>query len=368
MPEITAAVWNGGGQPLQLERLRLVDPGEREVRVRMAAAGVCHSDYHVVKGEWARRSPSVLGHEGAGIVEEIGPGVTTLEVGDHVVLSWKPHCGTCVQCLRGRYVLCELANATNNLLGDGRPRLWRGDEPVSAMGGLGTFAEQSVVPETGAIRIDRSLPLDVAALVGCAVTTGVGSVLNTARVEPGSTVLVVGCGGVGLSAILGAVLVSASQIIAVDVVESKLELARQLGATHTFDATGVRIPDEVRKLTGGRGVRYAFEAIGRADTIEAAYESLDDGGTMTIVGQVPDGVRISIDPYEMSDREKTLTGSNYGSARPALDFPRLLDWYAAGQLNLDPLVARRISLGDVNEAFAELATGRATRSVIVFDP
>jgi S-(hydroxymethyl)glutathione dehydrogenase/alcohol dehydrogenase len=223
------------------------------------------------------------------------------------------------------------------------------------------------VPETGAIRIDRALPLDIAALVGCAVTTGVCSVLNTAAVEPGSTVLVVGCGGVGLSAILGAVLVSASQIIAIDVIDAKLELARQMGATHTLNATGLAIPDEVRKLTGGRGVRYAFEAIGRADTIEAAYESLDAGGKMTIVGQVPDGVRISIDPYEMSDREKTLTGSNYGSARPPIDFPRLLGWYAAGQLNLDPLISQRISLGEINEAFAELQTGRATRSVIVFD-
>ena len=366
MPEITAAVWNGGDQ-LQIERLRLADPGAGQVRVRLAAAGVCHSDLHVLKGEWARRYPQVLGHEGSGVVEEVGPGVTTLEVGDHVVLSWTPYCGACPQCLRGRYVLCELASRTNNLLGDGGPRRWRGDEAVHAMGGLGTFGEQTVVPETGAIRIDRDLPLDVAALVGCAVTTGVCSVLNTAAVEPGSTVLVVGCGGVGLSAILGAVLVSASQIIAVDLLEEKLELARRLGATHTFNAKGVSIPDEVRKLTGGRGVRYAFEAIGRGETIEAAYQSLDAGGTMTIVGQVPDGVRISIDPYEMSDREKTLTGSNYGSAVPPLDFPRLLGWYAAGQLNLDPLIARRISLGEVNEAFAELATGRATRSVIVFD-
>lgn len=366
MQEITAAVWNGGDR-LQLEQLRLADPGVGQVRVRMAAAGVCHSDLHIVKGEWARRFPQVLGHEGSGIVEEVGPGVTTLEVGDHVVLSWTPYCGTCPQCLRGRYVLCELAARTNNLLGDGQPRLWRGDEPVASMGGLGTFGEQAVVPETGAIRIDRELPLDVAALVGCAVTTGVCSVLNTAAVEPGSTVLVVGCGGVGLSAILGAVLVSAAQIIAVDVLDEKLEVARRLGATHTINATGANIPEEVRKLTAGRGVRYAFEAIGRGDTIEAAYQSLDAGGTMTIVGQVPDGVRISIDPYEMSDREKTLTGSNYGSARPPLDFLRLLAWYAAGQLNLDPLIARRIALGEVNEAFAELATGRATRSVIVFD-
>ncbi len=366
MPEISAAVWNGG-DTLQIERLRLADPGPGQVRVRMAAAGVCHSDLHIVKGEWARRYPQVLGHEGSGIVEEVGPGVTSLEVGDHVVLSWTPYCGACPQCLRGRYVLCELAARTNNHLGDGAPRRWRGDEAVHAMGGLGTFGEQTVVPETGAIRIDRDLPLDVAALVGCAVTTGVCSVLNTAAVEPGSTVLVVGCGGVGLSAILGAVLVSAAQIIAVDLLDEKLELARRLGATHTVNATGVSIPDEVRKLTEGRGVRYAFEAIGRGETIEAAYQSLDAGGTMTIVGQVPDGVRISIDPYEMSDREKTLTGSNYGSAVPPLDFPRLLGWYAAGQLNLDPLIARRISLGEVNEAFAELATGRATRSVIVFD-
>jgi S-(hydroxymethyl)glutathione dehydrogenase/alcohol dehydrogenase len=367
VPTVTAAVWNGGGQPLRLEQLRLVDPGEHEVRVRLRASGVCHSDYHVVKGEWARRFPAVLGHEGAGVVEEVGAGVTTVAVGDHVVLSWKPYCGACPQCLRGRHVLCEVATRTGNLMGDARPRLWRGGQAVASMAGLGTFGEQTVVPESAAVPIDRSLPFEIAAIVGCAVTTGVGAVLNTARVVPGASVLVVGCGGVGLSAILGARLVAATPIIAVDLVDEKRALALELGATHALDPADGDIREQVRALTEGRGVRYAFEAIGRSDTIEAAYESLEHGGTMTVVGQVPDGVRISLDPYAMSDFEFTLTGSNYGSANPAVDFPRLLAWYASGQLDLDPLVARRIALGDINEAFAELATGRATRSVIVYD-
>jgi len=365
VPTINAAVWNGSGQPLKLERLRLVDPGSHEVLVRLSASGVCHSDYHVIAGEWTRPVPVVLGHEGAGVVEAIGVGVASLEVGDHVVLSWTPYCGACPACLRGRPVLCEVASETGNLMRGGKPRLWRGGTPVHSGAGVGAFAERTVVPESAAIRIRKDVPLDVAAIVGCAVMTGVGAVINTAAVEPGASVLVIGCGGVGLSAILGARLVSAGQIIAVDIVDEKLALARRLGATDTIDTRSVDLVGEVRRLTGGRGVRYAFEAIGRADTIEQAFEAVAPGGVAVVVGQVADGVRISIDPYVMSDREKTLTGSNYGSARPALDFPRLLNWYADGRLDLDPLIARRICLADINDAFEEIKTGRATRTVIV---
>jgi S-(hydroxymethyl)glutathione dehydrogenase / alcohol dehydrogenase len=365
VPEVTAAVWDGVGEPLRLERLRLVDPGHGEVLVRLAASGVCHSDLHIVSGEWLRPVPVVLGHEGAGVVAAVGPGVTTVGVGDHVVLSWTPYCGACPPCLRGRPVLCEVAAATGNLMGADGPRLWRGDIGVRSGAGVGAFAEATVVPASAAIRIRRDVPFEIAAIVGCAVTTGVGAVVNTAAVEPGSDVLVIGCGAVGLSAILGAGLVAAAEIIAVDVIPEKLELARRLGATATIDARTEPVVDRVRAITGGRGVRYAFEAIGRGETIEQAFEATAPGGVTVVVGQVADGVRISIDPYVMSDREKTLTGSNYGSARPPLDFPRLLDWYADGRLTLDPLVARRIPLSDINSAFDDLRAGRSTRTVVI---
>src|SRR4051794_19717148 len=291
VPTVTAAVWNGGGQPLQLEQLRLVEVGEREVRVRLRASGVCHSDYHVVKGEWARRFPAVLGHEGAGVVEECGPGVTAVAVGAHVVLSWKPYCGACPQCLRGRYVLCEGATRTGNLMGDARPRLWRGDEPVASMAGLGTFAEQTVVPDSGVVPIDRSLPFEIAAIVGCAVTTGVGAVLNTARVEPGASVLVVGCGGVGLNVIQGAVLAGATTIIAADVIEAKVELAAKFGATHTVPAAD--LPAQVGEIVKG-GADYAFDVTGNADVLAQAFAATQPGGTTVMVGSPPSGATIGI--------------------------------------------------------------------------
>ena len=313
-----------------MERLRLADPAPRQVH-EGGAAGVCHSDLHIVKGEWARRHPQVLGHEGSGIVEEVGAGVESLEVGDHVVLSWTPYCGACPQCLRGRYVCASWRRRTNNLLGDGQPRRWRGDEAVHAMGGLGTFGEQTVVPETGAVRIDRSLPLDVAALVGCAVMTGVGSVLNTAAVEPGATVVVVGCGGVGLSAIQGAVLVAAAPDHRRRRVDAKLDLARQLGATPRSTRPASASP---RRSAADRRPRRAVRVRGDrpGETIEAAYESLDARGRRhRRAGTGRRGIsstRARFRPGEDADRLQLR------SARPALDFPRLLGWYAAGQLNL----------------------------------
>ncbi len=248
----------------------------------------------------------------------------------------------------------------------GTTRLRRNGTTVYSYLAVGSFGEYAVVPETGAIPIRKDAPLETAALVGCAVPTGIGAVINTARVEPGASVLVIGCGGVGLSAIMGASLVSAWPIIAVDLVDSKLELARRAGATETLNARGQELVEAVRELTDGQGVDYAFEAIGLAATIEAAYDALGPGGTAVVVGQVPEGVRASFDPLVMSDREKTLKGSNYGSCCPPIDFRRIIDLEMAGRLDLGMLVSETIPLESINEAFAAMQDGAVARSVITY--
>ena len=368
MRDIKAAVFKERGRPLEIEELSLEAPKAGEVLVRLAASGVCHSDYHVVLGEWTSPTPIVLGHEGAGVVEAVGEGVTSVRVGDHVILSWTPYCRSCLYCLSGRLNLCEVVTKTAyaSVFFDGTTRLQRNGKRVYSYLGVGSFGEYAVVAETGAIPIRKDAPLEKAAIVGCAVPTGIGAVVNTARVEPGASVLVIGCGGVGLSAIMGAALTSALPIIAVDLVDSKLQLARRLGATETIKASGEERVDAVRELTGGRGVDYAFEAIGLAATIETAYEAIRPGGTAVVVGQVAEGVRASFDPLVMSDREKTLTGSNYGSCRPPIDFPRIIDLYMAGKLDLDAIVNQTIALESINDAFTVMGEGEVARSVITY--
>ena len=354
----------GRGRSFEIEQLELVDPGEGEVLVRLCASGVCHSDYHVVTGGWRRPAPVVLGHEGAGVIEAVGAGVSALEAGDHVHVVVDPLLWTLPPVPHGRLVLCELAERTRGMMG-AAPRLWRGDEPVLSGAGVGAFAEYQVVPETGAVAIRRDVPFEIAAIVGCAVTTGIGAVINTADVRPGSSVVIIGCGGVGLSAVLGAALVSAGQVIAIDRVPEKLALALDCGATATIDASKQDVAEEIKALTQGRGVDYAFEAIGNPRTIELAYEALAPGGCAVVVGQVREGAKVSIDPLVLSDREKTLKGSNYGSARPALDFPMIVDLYAEGRLNLDGLVARRLPLAQIEISLSAIPGGAAARSVIV---
>lgn len=364
-----AAVLHRANEPLTIEEVDIAPPRQGEVLVRMVASGVCHSDYHPVLGEWTVGLPIVLGHEGAGVVEEIGPGVEGVAPGDHVILSWAPNCRRCFYCTIGRPALCELMARTAALstMFDGTTRLSLDGRQVYQFAGTGTFGSYAVVPESGAIPISKEMPLDRAALIGCAVTTGVGAVTNTARVEAGASVMVIGCGGVGLSCIQGASLSSAHPIIAVDTNDAKLAQARALGATHTVNPR-MQDPIEVAaSLTAGRGVDYAFEAIGLAQTIEQAYEAIRPGGTAVVVGQVPEGVRISIDPYVMSDREKTLKGSNYGSARPTIDFPRLVHLYLSGKLKLDEMVTRVIRLDEINGAFDAMAAGEVVRSVIQFE-
>ncbi|QBE49795.1 Zn-dependent alcohol dehydrogenase [Leucobacter triazinivorans] len=369
MINVKAAVFVGPELPLEIRELQIdSEPGPNEVLVRIAASGVCHSDLHALDGEWATPAPLVLGHEGAGVVVAVGSEVDDLEVDDHVILSWTPSCQKCEFCVSGRPVLCQLANETayQHVFFDGRPRLRDGDQGVKSFLAVGSFGDHAMVPASAAIKIRKDAPLAQAALVGCAVTTGIGAVVNTARVEPGSTVLVVGCGGVGLNVVQGARLAGARQIIVADVSEEKLELGRRFGATHTVNSREVDLVSAVHELTDGRGVDYAFEAIGLPVTIEACYEATSRGGTTVVVGQVADGVKISIDPFVMSDQEKRLIGSNYGSSRQSIDFPRIIDLYLEGRVDLDSMVTARIPLEGVNEAFDEMRSGRGIRTVIEY--
>lgn len=363
-----AAVFDGVGQPLRVQEIDVADPRGGEVLVKLAASGVCHSDFHVVKGEWDHDVPVVLGHEGAGVVEEVGPGVTTVQPGDHVVLSWVPYCGTCKYCLERKPALCPQLTETSydGVMLDGTTRFSREGHPVLSYSAMGSFAEYVVVPETGAVAVRKDAPLEIISLVGCAVATGVGAVINTARVQPGDSVLVIGCGGVGLSAVMGANLISAGKIIAADVNDGALERARALGATHVINTRNQDLATVVAEIVGEDGLDWAFEAIGLKQTIEAMYDIIRPGGTAVVVGQAPEGVRISIDPLVMSDREKSLIGSSYGSCHPAIDFPRLVDLYMEGKLNLDALIARTAPLTEVNEAFDAMGRGEDGRTVLVF--
>ena len=364
---MTAAVFRTPGKPLAIEEVEVAEPGPGELLVRLHASGVCHSDAHVILGEWSAPSPLVLGHEGAGVVEAVGQGISGAAPGDHVVLSWCPSCRRCEWCLSGRPQLCDVAAATAyaSVMSDGTTRLRQGDTPVFAYLSTGTFGQYSVVPEAGAVVIDRSIPLDRAAIVGCAVATGFGAVVNTARVPVGATVAVVGCGGVGLSIVQGARAASASTIIAVDLREDKLSLARRLGATQTINGTETDPVAAVRELTAGRGVDFAFEAIGAPFAIEQAADLLASAGTLVIVGQTPEGARVSLDPFRISDRELRVIGSNYGSCRPAIDFPRILALDRRGIVDLDALITARIELIAVNDAFEAMREGAGARSVII---
>jgi Zn-dependent alcohol dehydrogenase len=363
---VKAAVLYRTGEALQVEDVALAAPHAGEVRVRVAAAGVCHSDYHVVSGDLPANLPIVLGHEGAGVVEEVGAGTTGLRPGDHVVLLFRAGCGRCEFCSRGRPALCPVmrAVASTGRMADGTSRLSRNGAELRHFMGLSCFAEQIVCDERAALRIPDDVPLPVAAVVGCAVMTGVGAVINTARIEPGSTVLVIGCGGVGLCAVMGAVVAGAARIVAADVNPSKLELATSFGATDVVDASTEDVVEAVQELTGG-GVDYAFEVIGRPESVTQAVRSARVGGTAVAVGIAPDGTSAQVGLQDLVRQEKTLKGSIYGSTRPQTDFPRLFDLYRRGRLPLDRLVSREWPLDQVNEAYAALLAGTVARSVLI---
>ncbi len=357
-----AAVFREVGKPLEVEEIEISKPGPREVLIRTAAAGVCHSDLHFVEGLYPAATPMVLGHESAGIVEEVGANVTYVKPGDHVITCLSVFCGHCEMCLTGHLSLC--ANPETRRGHEEEPRLAKNSQPVQQFAELSSFAEQMLVHEHAIVKIREDMPLDRAALIGCGVTTGVGSIFHTAAVEPGSTVAVIGCGGVGLSCINGAELAGAGRIIAVDTVENKLDMAKTFGATDVVNASDVNAVGEVRELTGG-GVQYSFEAIGLKQTAEQAFSMLRPGGTATIIGMIPIGVKIELTGAAFL-QEKKIQGSMMGSNRFRVDMPRFIDFYLAGKLHLDEMVSKRIELSQVNEAFADMKSGSVARSVIIF--
>ena len=334
--------------------------------MRLHASGVCHSDWNVVTGATPNPLPAILGHEGAGVVEATGEGVSTVGVGDHVVLSWLPSCGRCFYCIQGRPSLCDAAmpRMLAGTLPGGEVRLSLGGRPIHHHSFLSTFAERAVVPEASCVRIRDDVPLAVAALVGCAVTTGIGAVLNRAGVTAGSSVVVFGAGGVGLSAIQGSRLAGAARIVAVDPLALKRDLALELGATDAVDPAQDDVVAFVRALTRGRGADYAFDAAGVPGVVTQAYESVRRGGTLVCIGIPPVGSDVILPGPALPREEKIVTGALYGSSRPHLDMPVILDLYMAGRLDLDRLVTRTYPLSAVNDAFADMNTGKVARAVV----
>ena len=358
-----AAVLRGINQPLEIEDVSIDKPGPREVLVRTTAVGVCHSDLHFQNGSYLYPMPAVLGHESAGVVEQVGSDVRYVQPGDHVITCLSVFCGHCEYCLSGRPALCTKVDTRRGR--DEPSRLSKNGETVHQFLDLSSYAEQMLVHENAIVKVTSEIPLDRAALIGCAVTTGLGAVFNTAKVEPGSTVAVIGCGGVGLNAVQGAAMAGAGRVIAVDVLESKLDLARRFGATDAVNAGGGDTVAAIKEMTSG-GVDYAFEAIGLKQTAEQAWDMLKNGGTATVIGMIPLGTKIELNGVDFLF-EKKIQGSSMGSNRFRTDMPKYVDFYLKGKLNLDDLVSRRIQLEQVNEAFAALEKGEVARSVILMD-
>jgi S-(hydroxymethyl)glutathione dehydrogenase/alcohol dehydrogenase len=364
-----AAVLRAAGEPVEIETLTVADPRAGEVLVRVRASGVCHSDLHVRDGDWPRPTPIAMGHEGAGVVAAVGPGVRGLSVGQPVALSWLVPCGICRSCRAGRPWACPDSPSFRHRMPDGATVLAGADgEPVLSYCGIGTMAEATVVPEAAAIALPDGVDPAVAALIGCCVSTGVGAVLKTAEVPGGASVAVIGLGGVGLSCVMGAALAGASRIVAIDRIEAKLEVARSVGATDGLLATDddVATIAALRELTDG-GPDFAFEAIGRVPTVELAIESLPPGGTAVLVGMTPFEARASMAVYPFVDGSRRVLGSNYGFADPGVDFPRYAALHLEGRLPIERLIDRRIALDEVEGAFDRLRAGEGLRQVIAFD-
>ncbi|WP_455373274.1 zinc-dependent alcohol dehydrogenase family protein [Limibacillus halophilus] len=353
-------------KPLIIEELDLEGPGEGEVLVQVKAAGLCHSDLSVIDGARPRPLPMAIGHEAAGVVTEVGRGVTDLSPGDHVVMIFVPSCGHCLPCAEGRPALCEpaaVANGEGRLM-SGAKRLSKGGEAVNHHMGVSAFAEYAVVSRNSLVKVDPELPLEQAALFGCAVLTGVGAALNTAGVEPGSSVAVVGLGGVGLNALLGALLVGAQQVVAIDLLDSKLDLARQLGATEAFRADQEGIVEAVKEATGG-GVDYALEMAGSVPALELSYKITRRGGTTVTAGLAHPSKQMSLQAVSLVAEERTLKGSYIGSCVPLRDIPRYIGLFKKGRLPVDRLMSERVGFDDLNEAFDRLAEGNTVRQLLI---
>jgi S-(hydroxymethyl)glutathione dehydrogenase / alcohol dehydrogenase len=360
-----AAVFHGPKMPLSIEDVELDKPQDREVLIKTVASGVCHSDLHFVDGLYPYAAPAVLGHEAAGIVEEVGKQVTYVKPGDHVICCLSVFCGYCEQCMSGHPNRCSNKAATQRNPQD-KPRISQKGKPINQFLDISSYCEKMLLHENAVVKIREDFPLDRAALIGCGVTTGVGAVLNTAKIEPGSTVAVFGAGGVGLAAIQGARIAGARKIIAIDMFEGKLAMAKRLGATDTVDASSSDPVDEIRKMTDGAGVDYAFEAIGLKKVAEQAFLALKPGGTATVIGMIPVGQKVELDGY-MFLTERKLQGSNMGSNRFRIDMPKYIDFYLQGRLNLDDMISRRGKLEDVNEAFRAMKAGEVARTVLMFN-
>lgn len=358
-----AAMYRGPNQELTIEDVEISNPKSHEVLIRTAAVGVCHSDLHYIDGLYYTPAPSVLGHESAGIVEKVGSEVTYVKPGDHVITCLSVFCGHCEFCTTGRPYSCDNPETARDAADD--PRLSQDGEHIYQYLDLSSFAEQMLIHEHALVKIREDMPLDRAALIGCAVTTGFGAVVNTANIEAGATVAVIGCGGIGLSAINGASIAGAGRIIAIDVKEPKLDIARHFGATDVIDASTCDPVEAIKDLTSG-GVEYSFEALGLKKTSEQAFRMLRQSGVATIIGMVPEGQTIEVDGADLIN-DKRLQGSNMGSNHFRVDMPRYVDFYLRGLLKLDDMISRRIPLEQINEAFDEMRRGEATRSVVVFD-
>ena len=357
-----AAVLREVDRPLEVEEVQVDNPGPREVLIRTGATGVCHSDLHFLEGKYSIAMPAILGHEAAGTVEAVGNQVSYLKPGDTVITCLSVFCGHCDRCLSGRPVLCRRDDVVRGP--NESSRLRQGDTPITQMAQISSFAEQMLVHENATVKVRDDIPFEQLALIGCGVTTGVGAALNTAKVEPGSTVAVIGCGGVGLSVIQGAILAGALRVIAIDAVETKLTMAREFGATDVIDASTGDVVEKIRDLTDG-GVDYSFEAIGKKETAEQAFAMLTAGGAATIIGMIPQGTKIELDGPSFL-RERKIQGSSMGSNRFRVDMPRYIEFYLQGRLKLDQMVSQRMDLGQINEAFEDMNQGNVARTVINF--
>lgn len=360
-----AAILYEFNKPLVIDEITVDAPKAGEVRVKMAAAGVCHSDLHVMQNIHPLPLPLVIGHEGAGVVESVGPGVTHVQPGDHVVLSWLPSCGVCRSCQRNRPAIClDTGWAEGGKLRDGTGRFRHHDAEILHYGASSTFSDYTVVPAQSAIKVDRRAPLAPLSLIGCAVTTGVGAVLNSARVRPEDRVAIVGCGGVGLSAVQGARIAGAEMILAVDTSDEKLALARELGATHTVNSRDPKAVEAIHDLSAG-GVDFAFEAVGLPVTIDLALAALGKGGEAILIGMPHPDVMTAVPSLDFVVSERGVRGSWYGSSRPTVDFPKMVEYYLSGALRLDLMVETR-PLEEVNDAFDAMAAGKPGRTVLTF--
>ncbi|HLK87727.1 MAG TPA: Zn-dependent alcohol dehydrogenase [Candidatus Binataceae bacterium] len=362
--KIQAAVFRAPKAPLTIEEIEIDDPAPHEVLVRTVASGVCHSDLHYVHGLLPLKPPAILGHEPAGIVEGVGRDVTSVAPGDHVIACTSLYCGNCAQCIAGRPHLCADRAACQRAPG-ARPRLSQNGAPLHQFVDLAAFAEKMLLHERAVLKVENDIPLECGALLGCAVTTGVGAALNTAQVAPGSTVAVFGAGGVGLSVIQGARIAGARRIIAVDLLYNKLAMARHFGATDTVNASAGDAVREIKRISQG-GVDYSFEAIGNRQVAEQCFYCLAPRGTATLVGAIPTGQKIELNAGHFFV-EKRIQGCYMGSNRFRLDMPKYLDFYRQGRLNLDDMVSRRAPLNDVNEAFRAMEAGEVARTVLMFN-